>query len=58
MDIQDLSRLAEFYPLPDNQNEKNEEGRHVIEVEENWMNQKCKAITVYFGPLVSSSIHP
>ncbi|KAI7966362.1 hypothetical protein MJO29_002110 [Puccinia striiformis f. sp. tritici] len=58
MDIQDLSRLAEFYPLPDNQNEKNEEGRYVIEVEENWMNQKCKAITVYFGPLVSSSIHP
>jgi len=49
LDLHDLARLAELLPSP------SDPQHFPIEVEENWMNQKCKALTVYFGPLVSNT---
>ncbi|KAA1097663.1 hypothetical protein PGT21_016457 [Puccinia graminis f. sp. tritici] len=59
-DLHDLSKLAALFPAHSRVSppSKTDRQKFVIEVEENWMNQKCKALTVYFGPLVSSSQPP
>lgn len=62
-DLHDLSKLAALFPAnpstsPPQKTDQHIGQKFVIEVEENWMNQKCKALTVYFGPLVSSSQPP
>jgi trimethylguanosine synthase len=62
-DLHDLSKLAALFPAnpstsPSHKTDQHIGQKFVIEVEENWMNQKCKALTVYFGPLVSSSQPP
>ncbi|KAA1069084.1 hypothetical protein PGT21_011144 [Puccinia graminis f. sp. tritici] len=59
-DLHNLSKLAALFPAHSSVSSPSKTGQQVgqkfmIEVEENWMNQKCKALTVYFGPLVSSS---
>ncbi|PLW12559.1 hypothetical protein PCANC_18128 [Puccinia coronata f. sp. avenae] len=54
MDLKDLARLAHLLPPSSD----NPHPHFAMEVEENWMNEKCKALTVYFGSLVSNPSPP
>ncbi|WAR55892.1 hypothetical protein PtB15_6B636 [Puccinia triticina] len=47
-DLRDLAALVPAGPS----------GAKTIEVEENWLGAKCKALSVYFGPLVASAPAP
>lgn len=66
LDLIDLARLTpgSHHHHPNKTHEDHDDCREgeddqppLIEVEENWMNFKCKALTVYFGDLVSAT-HP